>query len=446
MNRNWQDFKSLHSNDAGARDAFEKACETLFREHYKSENVQQVEVKQGDGGVDIFIGNFGIEPITVIQCKFFFNELKNTQHTQINKSFLKAKNASNFELKEWILAVPRTFVTEEHQWWGKWKQKKESDFSLNKNFIKLKSGNELIDLMKKYNIYNTIFQIEDSLLIKDTHKKITEIHTQYTKKTTPENLKFNDVKSVLFNNYRKEYENFYLEREIDEIFTTNVTIENIWIFGNSGVGKTALINRNLIQSKQKFTFCDLSSLKVICIDDIIKDIKYTLKVKYKVNEIITTNEIKALNSVLLEITKDNSDHIIVIDELSIDDTLFPDFVEMILQLINFFNNCNQHGSIKFIISSINEPNYLQKDKQKLIEYFSFINLKYWEEKEISDLLELLISKLELNIESKFIDIIVKSSNGSPRLLKKIIKKIILSFNIKKWTIGRAIEEAKQEYL
>ena len=34
MHRDWNDFKVLHSNIAGAREAFENACETLFKKIY----------------------------------------------------------------------------------------------------------------------------------------------------------------------------------------------------------------------------------------------------------------------------------------------------------------------------------------------------------------------------------------------------------------------------
>ena len=91
MNRNWYDFKILHSNFAGARLAFENACETLIRVQHPDKNVKSVRIKQGDGGIDIFLGNLGVEPIDVFQCKFFLDNVGTSQKSQIDKSFLKAK-------------------------------------------------------------------------------------------------------------------------------------------------------------------------------------------------------------------------------------------------------------------------------------------------------------------------------------------------------------------
>jgi len=76
MNRDWRDFKSINGNLPGAREAFESACETLFRKIYHGSHVSQVSVKQGDGGIDIFVGEIGIDPIIVIQCKFFVKKIQ----------------------------------------------------------------------------------------------------------------------------------------------------------------------------------------------------------------------------------------------------------------------------------------------------------------------------------------------------------------------------------
>ena len=97
MNKDWADFKALYGNMAGARKAFENACETLYRKKYVDEHVSQVSVKHGDGGIDIFIGEFGVEPITVIQCKFFLESFGDSQKAQIRNSFNTAISSDEYE-------------------------------------------------------------------------------------------------------------------------------------------------------------------------------------------------------------------------------------------------------------------------------------------------------------------------------------------------------------
>ena len=119
MNRDWQDFKTLYGNIEGAREGFEKACETLFRKVYFPQYASQMAVKQGDGGIDVFIGKFAIEPIVVIQCKFFLESFRESQKAQIRESFTRAKSSTKYELKEWILAIPRVIDIDENSWWFK---------------------------------------------------------------------------------------------------------------------------------------------------------------------------------------------------------------------------------------------------------------------------------------------------------------------------------------
>ena len=124
MNRDWRDFKSLNGNIAGAREAFEIACETLFRKIYSEYNTSQVAVKQGDGGIDIFIGEIGVEPIIVVQCKFFLEEFGNSQKSQIRDSFKSCILSEKYELKEWILCLPRILDIDDNIWWAEWKEKR----------------------------------------------------------------------------------------------------------------------------------------------------------------------------------------------------------------------------------------------------------------------------------------------------------------------------------
>jgi Restriction endonuclease len=175
MQRDWQDFKALHGSLAGARDAFEPACESLFRKLYPNKNVKTVAVKKGDGGIDIFIGELGVKPITVIQCKFFLDSFAEVQQAQVRESFKTAIEATEYELKDWILCVPRELPIDETSWWSKWKSKMVKQYNKSDDFISLKTGNELIELMKVHGIYNTLFQIEDSLLIKDTNDKVSTL-------------------------------------------------------------------------------------------------------------------------------------------------------------------------------------------------------------------------------------------------------------------------------
>ena len=66
MNKDWFSLIQKYTIP-GARDKFETICGTLFKKINPNKNVRLVKVKKGDGGIDVLIGNIGLESINVIQ-------------------------------------------------------------------------------------------------------------------------------------------------------------------------------------------------------------------------------------------------------------------------------------------------------------------------------------------------------------------------------------------
>lgn len=436
MDRDWRDFKSINGNIAGAREAFENACETLFRLIHDGQHVSQVRVKSGDGGIDIFIGELGIEPITVIQCKFFLEDFGDSQKAQIRKSFKSAVESEKYDLKKWILCIPRIIDIDENSWWFKWKHKELEKIGKDKSFIQLRNGNYLIDEFKHYKIYNTIFKIDDSIKIDEIHKALIspkKIH-----------LKPSNHTLILFNHYTEACDKYYHPRKIDSALINNLEINNVWVYGKSGKGKTTLINRNLIQEKIHFCFCDLSPIIIEKKEDVINEILYciedSLDIKRNNEEV---NGIKCIVKLLNKAKKDK--YIIVIDELSLKtDILYSEIANELNQLVIHYNNLRKSDTLRFIISTINNPIDSLENLNKASELFQFIDCNDWEN-ELSNLFDILDSALGTNLE-KFKSKIVESSNHSPRMLKNIFRKIILSHDLSEKSIAEIISKTIKEQI
>jgi len=434
MNRNWTDFKSLHGNIAGAREAFEDACESLFRRKYKGLHVSQVRVQHGDGGIDIFVGELGIEPITVIQCKFFLDEFGDSQKAQIRKSFKTANNSDKYELKKWILCIPRVIDIDENAWWFKWKHKQLIKYSKSKDFIEIVNGNELIDLHKELDMYNQVFKIDDKIKIDEIHNAVVQKKIDIPKEITPS--------LVLFNNYTIKNEQFYIERKCDVHFKESLDLNNIWLFGKSGTGKTALINRNLIQDKIEYCFCDLSPITVKNSYDVLNEILINIEDKFSLERNKTEpNILKQISQILCNC--DSIKTAIVIDELSVSEhTILEDIANQIIQLVTHYNNQNKSNGLRFIVSTISDPKLIVHNKSKASGHFQYISCDSWKEY-LTKLFDLLINALSLDIEEEKSTIINKSKN-SPRILKNIIKKILISNDTSKISISKAIKMSIEE--
>lgn len=433
MNRDWTDFKSLHSNIAGAREAFEIACETLFREVYPNQHVSAVAIKQGDGGIDIFVGELGIEPITVIQCKFFLETFEESQKSQIRDSFDTAGNSDKYELKEWILCIPRVIDIDENSWWFKWKKKKIDKHKKSNSFIQLKNGNELIDLFRVHSLYNQIFLIEDS-------RKIDEIH----KAVVPKPILLPEISSpqiVLFNNYSKKCEHYYLKRQIDKEFVSSLKLNNLWVFGNSGVGKTTLINRNLLINNLEYCYCDLSPVDIKSSTDVLEEILCKIEEKFNVEREIKENKIKQVAQILCKVGKKI---VIVIDELSVkEDCLLKEIANDFVKLVTHFSNsATDLEDLNFIVSTISNPREIIENKSKASEHFQYLNCNNWSN-EIENLFELLSKSLKLDLAESKAKILEESSN-SPRILKSIFRKLVASDDLRSASIEQAIALVKSE--
>lgn len=60
-------------------------------------------------------------------------------------------------------------------WWTKWKSKQIKLNNKDTQFITLINGNELIDLMKIYRLYDQVFEIEELNLTREIHKNVTQL-------------------------------------------------------------------------------------------------------------------------------------------------------------------------------------------------------------------------------------------------------------------------------
>lgn len=444
MNRDWQDFKSLHSNIAGAREAFENACETLFRKINSENYVGQVAVKQGDGGIDIFIGNLGVEPITVIQCKFFLDSFKNAQKSQIRKSFKTASESKKYELKEWILCVPRVIDIDDNSWWFGWRNEKIQDLGKSENFISLKNGNDLIDLMKEHGLYNQIFQIEDSIKIHSIDSKVTEMHKVICglSPATVQVSRHNSSKTVLFNNYDKKSEDYYLNRECDNHFISYLELSNIWMFGKSGMGKTALVNRNLIKQGITYYYCDLSPISIESSNDVLEEILSTLEDNLDVlRQVDQINLIKQISVLLCKVP--TLKIVIVIDELSIPSkSIVTNVVNDLTRLVNHHTNKSNNDSLRFVISTIDEPSNFFINKSKASGFFEYICCDDWTDS-IDSLYDVISHALNIDLPNSK-RIILDSCRNSPRILKNIFRKIVLSEDRSERAIVELIEKTLKE--
>lgn len=256
----WQYYKKLNTNIEGARASFEKDCASLFNAVYPDNNVKTVKVSTGDGGIDVFIGEIGLEPVTIVQCKCFIDEFGDSQKQQIRNSFKTAITSRDYAIEKWILCIPLELTKDQHLWWSKWKKDMQTKYALKDDAIELKDGNDLIDLFKKHNLYNQVFKNIDSLAIERIESKVEDLKKEKEINFEIAIQEINHANFYLENlvDTFGENENTHLERtETNQIFnwiTKDLAKErkNIFILqGEKGYGKSVVMKNLLSKLKEE---------------------------------------------------------------------------------------------------------------------------------------------------------------------------------------------------
>lgn len=311
----WHDYKVKNTNIEGSRAAFEKDCAALFNAIYTDRNVKTVKVSVGDGGIDIFVGNIGIEPIIVIQCKFFLEDFGASQKQQIKNSFNTAINSNEFEIEEWLLCIPRTLDLKQNKWWCEWVDKMKSTHLLKDNSIKLYDGDDLINLFKTHKLFNQVFKLEDSSKLADIDKKIDDIH-----KTVTNDISFDETQIEIHkaNFYLENVPNLFGENTETHILRNETDVIHNWISkdltnnqknifileGEKGYGKTVVLKDLLLKLKSE-------SISVLG----IKADKYYASDRVELEKKIFQKENISIEKIVQLYKKENQILVIIIDQL-----------------------------------------------------------------------------------------------------------------------------------
>jgi hypothetical protein len=238
---------------------------------------------------------------------------------------------------------------------------------------------------------------------------------------------------------------------LDDVFNSYFSSsKHVWISGNSGIGKTNLVIRNLRINQKPFVFIDLSTLHKKGIPEIFDYINNEITEQCEIQTCETKKDsIEKITSNLFTVLEKYTELILFIDEVPISDKeKFQEFANNFITISDlFFNKASTSLTFKWIISTrINPTLHFVKDDSCLSNFkkasknFNFKNLDPWNASDLSRLLSLLELALNFcvdeNIEQKIIDV----ANGFPGKLKDIIERMI----IEDCSIGQAIEMIKNE--
>lgn len=260
-----------------------------------------------------------------------------------------------------------------------------------------------------------------------------------------------NINTVLFDVYEKSLELYYIHRNSDNDFNNNITQFGIWLFGPSGCGKSNLIFRNLIFADKKFIQISLGSCVSQSIDEFFKEVLYELTAKTEgISNQNFPNSYQESNKAIIALLAKhfpNKELIVFIEEIPIEsEAQYKEFTEKMLSLLIAKTYSSQLLNVKFVLSSINNPvKHIQLFQQKIHQQIKFIELKYWENKDIEKLIDVISANLKITIRQEFKDTLVKSAKGSPRFVKKCFRNLFAIGIFDQAAFTKALSETEKEF-
>lgn len=239
---------------------------------------------------------------------------------------------------------------------------------------------------------------------------------------------------ILFYAYKPEYRPNYLIRNADNDIINILKLNNLWICGQSGTGKTNLIQYYLISNDRIFLSFDMSPCPPdISSKELLSNLYWSLRTqlepKYSLPKRPDENRswIDHISDLLSIIAHDKEVYLFIDEFHMLSSDLFETFIDNITTITSIYkNNRCTDGNIVLIVSTIKEPISCDnlRFRSKFNTLFTVYTLNYWSNAEITDLYNILVTSLGLLIDDTNKSKAILCSKGSPRRLKLILKKYI----------------------
>ena len=188
------------------------------------------------------------------------------------------------------------------------------------------------------------------------------------------------VNDILFDVYHPPLEDFYYERDLDKTISSILSSGSVWIFGDTGCGKTNLLLRNLYKSGCAFHYLDLSSSVGASVLQIFNALLNDLCEKLNITNGLISKRLQ-LNTVIKEIArvithKPDKETFIVIDEIPVSSASFQEFADAAFATLITVTNAKPDLSVKFAFATLGNPSdKLQSFQMKVRQKIRLYNLE-----------------------------------------------------------------------
>jgi len=253
------------------------------------------------------------------------------------------------------------------------------------------------------------------------------------------------LRDVCFLHYTDRSYQYYYERHCDSTFNNALaSYENIWVYGSSGTGKTALIARNIKSQDAKHIACDLEPIVIKSIQCIFQGIVDEIAANISN---VSPPSVQNVNNLRIFLQQCNlpPNTIISIDEMSCDNAeIIAEFCHQVVSLVRQYQKLSIEKSLTFVVSSIFHPGKHVSNKGKFLQSFETISTDQWDG-HIEELFNLQNEALGNKICDSGKQVVLQNCECQPRLLSRLVEKIYKSGQFCNQSITKLVLLAKQEH-
>ena len=236
----------------------------------------------------------------------------------------------------------------------------------------------------------------------------------------------NENSDVLFEVYKKEYEPYFLQRDIDHIVELYLSSHSLWIYGVSGVGKSTSISHALQSKCRKILLINMAGIPVSCtLGEIFEWIYNEIALFVGETSLPPTSYQLCIRKIIQMLDKHFAGQsvYVLVEELPFTGEVFEEFVTSFSSLVVSDKLTGASADVHFVLSSIDNPlEYLTQTLQKIKSMIKFLKFDLWSNQECNALIDLIGRHLTVPVVKDRQDMIDKCGH-LPRPIKSIFREV-----------------------
>lgn len=233
-------------------------------------------------------------------------------------------------------------------------------------------------------------------------------------------------KDVLFEIYKNDNAPYFLYREVDRDVESYLSSHSLWIYGDSGVGKSTSISHALLSQGRQVLLINMAGIpENSTLEEIFEWIYNEVVGVVGESSIAPGSYQLSIKKIIemLDIHYAGQSVYVLVEEIPFSGESFRNFVYSFSSLVVSDKLTGKFADVHFVLSSIDNPTlHVPKSLQKIKSMMKFLRFDLWTEEECNSLIDLISRNISIPHISNRADMITRCGN-LPRPIKSILREV-----------------------